>query len=448
MSGESGIPLVESKGLPVPARPTPGLVARLLPQPLLGLILGSLALAALAVTWHQAGLADLKTGNLILAAILGAAILHSLIYPIHVSRGFKIAVHTIPLFLLAVLVPPALAATTAACALFIGEIAQRHVKGQYISDMASTVGRTALAVLLSALTAQAFAWPFGLPIIAAAAVLFVADTLTVALEIGAITGDRPFRVVRLVIREGGAAEATLYVIGLLGALAGREQVWSIALLLLPAILLRRLLKRGMEVQEQTRTLLEHMADAVDLRDAYTGGHSRRVTEYTAAILRAMSIRGPEADLITAAARVHDIGKIAIPDRILNKPDRLSDEERAIMESHPRQGADFLARYADFHRGIDIVLYHHERVDGKGYPAGLQGKDIPFGARVIAVADSFDAMTSDRPYRKGMHASVATGILMDGRGTQWDPAIIEAFVGQVFPTLDIQPVRAAGGEPAA
>ena len=405
-------------------------------------------MAAAAITWERAGLADLQLGDLVLAALLAAAIVHSLIYPIHVSRGFKISVHTIPLFLLATLVPPPLAATAAAVALFIGEIAQRHVKGQYISDMASTVGRTAIAVLLGALTAQDFSWPFGLPILSAAALLFAVDTLTVSLEIGAITGDRPFRVARHVLREGGAAEATLYVIGIVGAFAGRHEAWSIVLLLLPAVLLRRLLKRGMEVQEQTRTLLEHMADAVDLRDAYTGGHSRRVTEYTAAILQAMSVRGPEAELITSAARVHDIGKIAIPDGILNKPDRLTDEERAIMESHPRQGAEFLARYPDFRRGIDIVLYHHERVDGKGYPSGLRGNDIPFGARVIAVADSYDAMTSNRPYRKGMPASVATRILTEGRGSQWEAAIIDAFVEQVIPTLEPTPARSADDEPAA
>jgi HD-GYP domain-containing protein (c-di-GMP phosphodiesterase class II) len=331
--------------------------------------------------------------------------------------------------------------------MLIGEIAQRHVKGQYLSDMASTVGRTAIAVLLSALVAQGLPWPAGLPILVAAVALFAIDTGTVALEIGAITADRPSRVIQMVVREGAAPEGTMYLIGLLGALAGREQAWSVCLLVLPAVLLRRLLKRGMEVQEQTRTLLENMADAVDLRDAYTGGHSRRVTRYTAAILEAMNLRGPEADLITAAARVHDIGKIAIPDRILHKPDRLTEEERAIMESHPRQGADFLARYPDFHRGIAIVLHHHERVDGKGYPSRLEGNDIPFGARVIAVADSYDAMTSDRPYREGMQAAVATRILLEGRGSQWEATIVDAFVEQVIPILRAESERAAG-EPAA
>lgn len=422
-------------------------LARWVPQPLLGIALGSMAVGALAAAWILQRPTTPSLGDLALAALLAAAVVHSLIYPIHVSRGFKIAVHTLPLLLLAALVPVALATTATATAMLIGEIAQRHVKGQYLSDMASTVGRTALAVLLSALVAQGVSWPDGTPLIAAAATLFVVDAATVALEIGAITAERPFRVVRMVVREAGPAEATMYAIGLLGALAGREQAWAVCLLVLPAVLLRRLLKRGLEMQEQTRSLLENMADAVDLRDAYTGGHSRRVTHYTAAILQAMNLRGPEAELITAAARVHDIGKIAIPDIILHKPDRLTDEERTIMESHPRQGADFLARYPDFHRGIGIVLHHHERVDGQGYPSGLAGSDIPFGARVIAVADSYDAMTSDRPYRKGMQPAVATRILLEGRGSQWEAAIVDAFVEQAIPALQAEQAQATG-DPAA
>jgi putative nucleotidyltransferase with HDIG domain len=181
------------------------------------------------------------------------------------------------------------------------------------------------------------------------------------------------------------------------------------------------------MHEGTNKLLESMADAVDLRDSYTGGHSRRVTEYTLRILHEMRVIGPELDLIRSAARVHDIGKIGIPDQILNKPGRLTPEEKRIMDSHPARGAELLTRYTDFVRGMDIVRHHHERWDGQGYPDRLKGLDIPFGARVIAVADSFDAMTSDRPYRAGMPTDKAAQILCEGRGQQWEPAIIDAFL---------------------
>ncbi len=175
-----------------------------------------------------------------------------------------------------------------------------------------------------------------------------------------------------------------------------------------------------------------MADAVDLRDAYTGGHSRRVTDYSAAILRELGLHGPEVDLILAAARVHDIGKIGLPDAILHKPGRLTDEERAAMELHPLHGEALLTRYRDFARGVAIVRHHHESWDGAGYPDGLARTDIPFGARVVAVADSFDAMTSDRPYRKGMPVEKAAAILREGRGTQWDAALVDALLRALAP----------------
>jgi putative nucleotidyltransferase with HDIG domain len=187
------------------------------------------------------------------------------------------------------------------------------------------------------------------------------------------------------------------------------------------------LRQAKEMHDGTSQLLESLADTVDLRDPYTGGHSRRVTEYSMQILRELGMIGPEVELIRTAARVHDIGKIGIPDQILNKPGRLTPEEKSIMDSHPDRGADLLIRYQDFARGCGIVRHHHERWDGTGYPAGLQALDIPFGARVIAVADSFDAMTSDRPYRAGMPVEQAARILHEGRGQQWDPAIVDAFL---------------------
>jgi HD-GYP domain-containing protein (c-di-GMP phosphodiesterase class II) len=174
-------------------------------------------------------------------------------------------------------------------------------------------------------------------------------------------------------------------------------------------------------------MLVNMADTVDLRDPYTGGHSRRVADLTARILGELELHGPEAELIVTAARVHDIGKIGVPDYVLNKPDRLTPEEAAIMQTHSDLGADLLARYRDFARGVAIVRHHHESWDGAGYPQRLKGTAIPFGARVIAVADSFDAMTSDRPYREAMSRERAAAILREGRGKQWDSTIVDAFL---------------------
>jgi HD-GYP domain-containing protein (c-di-GMP phosphodiesterase class II) len=144
----------------------------------------------------------------------------------------------------------------------------------------------------------------------------------------------------------------------------------------------------------------------------------------------MSISGPEAALIETAARLHDIGKIGIPDHILLKIGKLSPEEMSVMQTHSQKGAELIAKYKDFSRGAVMILHHHERWDGHGYPAGLRAYEIPFGARLIAVADSFDAMTSDRPYRRALSTAQALRVLQEGCGSQWDPEIVRVFVNYV------------------
>jgi putative nucleotidyltransferase with HDIG domain len=267
-----------------------------------------------------------------------------------------------------------------------------------------------------------------------AAIMYTTDTVLGAIEIAAMSDDTVGQLLILLVREGWAVEGVQYLLGILGALVALQHPWALALLVPPVIFVYLAYQRAQEMQDTTRHLLENMADTVDLRDLYTGGHSRRVAELCSGILAELALRGPEAELIITAARVHDIGKIALPDQILNKPGKLDPEEQAIMESHSVRGAEFLARYPDFRRGVEIVRHHHERWDGRGYPDGLCGTAIPIGARVIAVADSFDAMTSDRPYRKGMMLRKAAQILRDESGVQWDAEIVEAFLRSIADRL--------------
>lgn len=219
---------------------------------------------------------------------------------------------------------------------------------------------------------------------------------------------------------------TLYAVSLT-ALAARAN-WAVLLLFfVPSVIGYLAFRHLQELQNKKRLLLQEMTDAVDLHDPYTGGHSRRVAALSEQILKACDISGAEAELIITAARVHDIGKVGVAEQILLKPGPLTPQERAIMETHSTIGADLLKRYPDFARGHAIVLHHHERWDGKGYPAGLKALEIPLGARIIAVADSFDAMTSDRPYRRAYSREKALRILQEGCGSQWDPRIVDAFV---------------------
>jgi putative nucleotidyltransferase with HDIG domain len=173
--------------------------------------------------------------------------------------------------------------------------------------------------------------------------------------------------------------------------------------------------------------LEAMGDALDLRDEETEGHSKRVTAYTIALAQAMGLESDELRIIARGAFLHDIGKIATPDNILLKPGKLTDEEMAIMKEHCERGYEMVRKIPFLRDAAEIVHAHQERFDGSGYPRGLRGEEIPLGARIFAIADSLDAMTSDRPYRKGSTFAAAKEEIVRCAGTQFDPQIVEVFL---------------------
>jgi putative nucleotidyltransferase with HDIG domain len=173
--------------------------------------------------------------------------------------------------------------------------------------------------------------------------------------------------------------------------------------------------------------LEAMGDALDLRDEETEGHSKRVTAYTIALAQAMGLESDELRIIARGAFLHDIGKIATPDSILLKPGKLTDEEMAIMKEHCERGYEMVRKIPFLREAAEIVHAHQERFDGTGYPRGLRGEEIPLGARIFSIADSLDAMTSDRPYRKGSTFAAAKEEIVRCAGTQFDPQIVEVFL---------------------
>ncbi len=173
--------------------------------------------------------------------------------------------------------------------------------------------------------------------------------------------------------------------------------------------------------------LEALGDALDLKDAETEGHSTRVTAFTMAIARAMELPQERIRIIARGAYLHDIGKMAIPDAILRKPGRLSPEEQAIMREHALLGYQMLRKIPFLQEASDIVYSHQERYDGSGYPRGLKGDQIPLGARIFALADTFDAMTSDRPYRAAQSISSGRREIERNSGKQFDPFVVKVFL---------------------
>lgn len=173
--------------------------------------------------------------------------------------------------------------------------------------------------------------------------------------------------------------------------------------------------------------LEALGGALDLKDAETEGHCQRVTAFTISIAQAMKVEHALLPHIARAAFLHDIGKMAIPDHILRKPGPLTDEERDVMRRHCELGYGMLTRIPFLREAAEIVLAHQEFYDGSGYPRGLRGEEIPLGARIFAVADAFDAMISDRPYRRALPISHAREEIKRCCGTQFDPKVVEIFL---------------------
>jgi putative nucleotidyltransferase with HDIG domain len=172
--------------------------------------------------------------------------------------------------------------------------------------------------------------------------------------------------------------------------------------------------------------LEAMGDALDLRDAETEGHSRRVTGYAIALAREVGLNAEELKVIARGAFLHDIGKIATPDEVLLKPGKLNDREMEIMREHCERGYEMIRKIPFLHEASEIVYAHQESFDGSGYPRGLRGDEIPLGARIFAIADTLDAITSDRPYRRGRTFEEAQREIERCSGKQFDPEIVKIF----------------------
>lgn len=170
-----------------------------------------------------------------------------------------------------------------------------------------------------------------------------------------------------------------------------------------------------------------MAATIEAKDVYTRGHSLRVARYAAAVARKMNLPGEKVEEIHTAGVLHDTGKIGVPGDILLKPGKLTLEERKQMEVHPVIGVKILEPAGFSPDVITAVRHHHENTDGSGYPGGLKGSEVPLGARILRVADTFDAMTSDRPYRKRLPLGMATAELQKNAGTQFDSDVVRAFL---------------------
>ncbi len=189
-------------------------------------------------------------------------------------------------------------------------------------------------------------------------------------------------------------------------------------------------KKTREIEQIYLNVVSSLADAIDAKDAYTNGHSSRVAEYSREIAKRLGYDKERQDLIYMMGRLHDVGKIGVPDAIINKPDRLTDEEFAVIKTHPVMGSKIL----DNMKGMPMLSHgarwHHERYDGRGYPDGKKGEEIPEEARIIAVADAYDAMSSNRSYRGALPQEKIRAEIEKGKGTQFDPQFADVMLSMI------------------
>jgi putative nucleotidyltransferase with HDIG domain len=366
-------------------------------------------------------------------------------FPLRISLSQKVSVDSAVFFAAVLLLPPWHAAVMVAATQAIDVViaASRKMRvsqeklplgevgwsllfnaGQlYIASLAAALCLDVAGVSAhSALTNTAVAVAVG-----AAVIMYGLNVLLVSTAV-ALSSHRSVLTIFVNTHHAvGAQFASLYLVGAVAAVAAVRFPWVAALSLLPAALVYGSMRRRIQLTRETVRAVEKMADEVDARDPYTFEHSQRVARYSKAIGRQLGLSAAEIELVELSAKVHDIGKIRIPDSILLKADRLTDAERRVMETHPRLGFEILAQFSAYEKVLELVLTHHERYDGRGYPNSTVGRRLLLVAQVIPVADSLDAMTTTRAYRGARSWGSAMSELRRGAGSQWNPKVVEAAV---------------------
>lgn len=229
--------------------------------------------------------------------------------------------------------------------------------------------------------------------------------------------------------RGWNRSAALLLTGVALAIVYIHTPLAVFIFAIPLYIIHQAFSVSMAIKTQTKQTLETLADAIDKRDPYTYEHSQRVALFAQLTAKRLGLTEEDQQAIELAARVHDLGKMGVREELLKKPDRLTGDELEEVRRHTLIGAEIVSKLADYSRSREAILYHHERWDGSGLYR-LAYDHIPIGARIITVADAYDAMTSDRPYRQALSPDVACAELQKGKGTHFDPVVVEAFIDAV------------------
>jgi len=392
------------------------------------------AAGALAVV--LAGVMDPRRWNdvtlLLLVVLLGLAAAAKS-KPVHLSIKMKMTVDDAPIFAAALLLGPFLAMVVAGGATLIGlrfgakMALYNRLFNAASSALSAGAAATSYALLVPAETP--IAENLGAVVVAALAG-YAVQTALVDLAVALQLRRDPLRSWWRVHRADLLPQAVLYAIGTAAALSAASQPWVLPLILFPMGVVFVLLREWTRMRARTRAALVQLADLIDKRDRYTYGHSQRVADLANRLATRMRLAPSQVELITEAARLHDIGKITTPDEILQKGGPLGPDEWEVMHGHSEAGYQLLQQLSEFWEGAELVRAHHERPDGRGYPRGARGLELPLEASIISVCDAYDAMTSDRVYRKALPGPRVRAELLGGRGTQWHAQVVDALLAML------------------
>ena len=367
--------------------------------------------------------------------------------PIHLTQKMKMTVEDTATFAAALLLAPWLACAVAVASTLTASWRRR---GAPWFEAAFNAAASGLGALAAALTFDALAGA-GAPVAGYAGAAATAAVAMYALQTGLVDAAVGLQLRRdpvstwwLVHRRDLPQSIALYGLGALTAIVADLNPLAIALFALPVVAVFLSMRETAQLRARTREAILEFVKLIDLRDRYTHGHSQRVAALAERIALQIRLDPSQITLVHDAALLHDFGKLRTSDDVLQKPGPLDEKERAEMHLHAEAGAELLKKLPEFWEGASLVRAHHERYDGRGYPRGLAGADVPLEAAVIAVADAWDAMTSDRPYRHALGRREAIAEILEGRGSQWAPTVVDALL-TVLGEQELGKVRIASGE---
>ena len=411
-----------------------------------------LAFAAAALLWQVAPPSG--DWSFVTVATLAAFALTAELIAFLLPRGASGSIAFVPYMTAVMLVPNFAALLAIPVARFLGEAAQKREPKKTLFNIAQLTLAYSIAIIayrvlgghsfldLEKVKVAKVTLLIGFPMVAAYFITVAVNTLLVSRIVALTTGAPTLQVWRENNRATIALDILACPVIFLFAWTFTNYGWMFAALLwFPILGLRQMNTINLELAQTNRELLELMVKSIEARDPYTSGHSRRVKDHAIHIARLLGLSSKDVEHIGTAALLHDVGKIF--DKyapILAKEDRLTPEEWAIIKEHPADGANLIATMTTLRGLIPAVRHHHENWDGTGYPDGLRGDLIPLASRVIMFADTFDAMTTDRPYRNALGEEVVRAELVKCRGRQFDPEITDRLLANNFWTTLFPPAN--------